>query len=74
MASHKGSGEIGTVHTWWVKQFCDIFVKKGDTWHVILGDNHCFILRDLVLIELFQLSHNCVTECMLQAKCLVKLV
>ena len=71
---HKGSGERGTVHTWWVQQFFDIFVKKGDTWHVILGDNHCFILRDLVLIELFQISHNCVTECTLQAKFLLKLI
>ena len=33
---------------------------------------YCFVLRDLVLIELFQISHNCVTECMLQAKCLLK--
>ena len=32
---------------------------------MILGDNpagHCFVLRDLVLIELFQISHNCVTK------------
>ena len=46
--SHKGSGERGTVHTWWEQQFFDIFVKKGDTWHMILGDNpagHCFVLR-----------------------------
>ena len=30
---------------------------------MILGDNlagHGFVLRDLVLIELFQISHNCV--------------
>ena len=64
--SHKGSGERGTVHTWWEQQFFDIFVKKGDTWHMILGDNfagHLFVLReDLILIELFQISHNCVTE------------
>ena len=35
----------------------DIFVKKGDAWYIILGDNpagHGFVLRDLVLIELFQ--------------------
>ena len=54
----KGSGERGTVHTWWVQQFFEIFVK-GDTWHMILGDNpagQCFVLRDLVLIELFQMS------------------
>ena len=44
---------------------------------MILGDNpvrHCFVLRDLVLIEFFQISHNYVTECMLQAKFLLKLV
>ena len=32
---------------------------------MILGDNpagHCFVLRDLVLIELFQISHDCVTK------------
>ena len=42
---------------------------------MILGDNpvrHCFVLRDLILIEFFQISHNCVTECMLQAKIFVK--
>ena len=72
----QGKGE--PVHnTWWVQQFCDIFGKKGDTWHMILGDNpagHGFVLRDLVLIELFQISHNCVTECTLQAKFLLKLI
>ena len=75
--SHKGSGERGTVHTWWEQQFFDIFVKKGDTWHMILGDNragHCFVLRDLVLIELFQISQNCVTECMMPAKSLLQRV
>ena len=49
----QGKGEL--VHTWWVQQLCDIFGKKGDTWHMILGDNstgHVFVLRDLVLIEL----------------------
>ena len=59
--SHKYSEEGETVHTWWVQQFCDILGKKGDGWHMILGDNpvgHGFVLRDLVLIELFQLSHN----------------
>ena len=68
--SHKGWRERGTVHALWVQQFFDIFVKKRDTWHMILGDNpprHCFVLRDLILIEFFQISHNCVTECMLQA-------
>ena len=55
-SSHKKLGERRAVHTWWVQQFFDIFVKKGDTLHLILGDNpavHCFVLRDLVLIELF---------------------
>ena len=37
--THKGLGEGGTVHTWWVQQFCDIFGKKGDAWHMVLGDN-----------------------------------
>ena len=75
--SHKGSGERGSVHTWWVQLFFGIFVKKGDNWHTILVDNpaeHCFVVRDLVLTKLFQISHNCVTECMLQAKFLLKLV
>ena len=50
---HKGSGEKRTVHTWWMQQFCDILGKKGDAWHMILGDNpagHGFVLRDLVSI------------------------
>ena len=75
--THKGSGEGRTVHTWWVQQFCDIFGKKGDAWHMNLGDNpaaHDFVLRNLVLIELLQISHNCVNECMLQAKLLLKLI
>ena len=69
--SHKGSGKRGTVHTWWAQQFFDIFDKKGDTWHMILGINlagHCLVLRNLVLIKLFHISHYCVTECMLQGK------
>ena len=44
---------------------------------MILGYNpagHYFVLRDLVLIKLFQTSHNCVTELKLQAKFLLKLV
>ena len=44
---------------------------------MILGDNPavpCFVLRDLVLIELFQRSHICVTECMLLANFLLKIV
>ena len=75
MVTHKYSGEGGTVHTWWVLQFCDIFGKNRDAWHMILGVNPAgkgFVLRDLVLIELFQISHNCVTECTLQAKFLLK--
>ena len=74
--SHEGLGEGGTVHTWLVQQFCDIFGKKGDAKDMILGDNpagHGFVLRDVVLIELFQISHNCVTECP-QAKFLLKLI
>ena len=46
----QGKGE--PVHTWWVQQFCDIFGKKGDAWHMILGDNpagHGFVLRDSYL-------------------------
>ena len=74
---NKGSGEAGTVHTYWMQQFFDIFGKKRDTWHMILEYNlagHCFVLRDLVLIELFQISQNCVTEWKLQGKFLLKLV
>ena len=59
-----------------MQQFCDIF-KKGDAWHMILGDKpagNSFVLRDLVLIELFQISHNCVTECTLKTKFLLKLI
>ena len=44
---------------------------------MILEDNpagHGFVLRDLVLIELFQINHNCVTECTLQTKSLLKLI
>ena len=60
-----------------MQQFCDIFGKKGDAWQLILEDNpagHGFILSDLVLLELFQISHNCVTEWRLQEKCLLKLI
>ena len=74
---HKGSGKGVAVNTWWVKQFCDIFGKNRDIWHMILGDNpaaHGFVLRELVLIELFQEIHNYVIECMLQAKLLLKLI
>ena len=73
----KVQGKREPVHTWWVQRFCDIFGKNGDAWHMILGDNpagYGFVSRDLVLIELFQISHNCVTECMLQAKFLLKLI
>ena len=44
---------------------------------MILGDDsagHCLVLRGLVLMELFQISDTCVTECILQAKFLLKLV
>ena len=60
-----------------MQQFCDIFGKKGDACHMILGDNpagHSLVLRDLVLIELFQVSHNCVTESTMQAKFSLKLI
>ena len=60
-----------------MQQFCDIFGKEEDAWHINLGDNPAgndFVLRDLVLIELFQISHNCVTGCILQAKFLLKLI
>ena len=49
----QGKGE--PVDIWWVQQFCDIFGKKGDVWHMILGYNpaeHGFVLRDIVLIGL----------------------
>ena len=75
--THKGSGEGGAVDNWWVQQFCDILGKKGGARHMILGNNparHGFVLRDLVLIELFQRNHNFVTECTLQAKFLLKLI
>ena len=48
-----------------MQQFCDIFGKKGNASHIILGDNpseHGFVLKDLVLIELFQLIPTCVTN------------
>ena len=60
-----------------MQQFCDIFHKNGDAWHMILGDNPAgqgFVLRESILIELFQISHNCVIECTLQAKFLLKLI
>ena len=44
---------------------------------MILGDNpagHGFVLRDLILIEVFQISHNFVTEFTLQAKFLLKII
>ena len=60
-----------------MQQFFDIFGKKGDIWCMILGDapaGHGFVSRDLVLIELFQISHNCVIECTLQANLLLRLI
>ena len=44
---------------------------------MILEDNPAgqgFVLRDLVLIELFQVSNNYVIECILQPKFLLKLI
>ena len=60
-----------------MQPFCHFFGTKGDAWHIIMGDNpaeHSFVLRDLVLIEIFQISYNCVAECTLQAKFLSKLI
>ena len=57
--------------------FVTFLVRKENAWHMILGNDpagHGFALRDLALIELFQISHNCVTECMLQAKFLLKII
>ena len=53
------------------------FVRREDVWHMIPGDNPAgpdFVLRDSVLIELFQVSHNCVIELRLQTKFLLKLI
>ena len=64
-------GEGGTDYTWWMQQFCDIFGKKVDACHMVLGDNPAgqgVVLRDLYLIGLFQISLNCVTQCTLLAK------
>ena len=75
--SQKDSGETGTVHTWWVERLFGIFGNKGDIWRLVLKFNpagHCFLLRALVLIELFQIIHNCGSELMLPAKVLLKLV
>ena len=44
---------------------------------MILGDNpagHGFVLRDLILIELFQISRNFLTEFTLLAKFLLKII
>ena len=60
-----------------MQQFCGIFGKRGDAWHMVLGESpagHGFVLRDLVLIELFEINRNCVTEYTLQAKSLLKLI
>ena len=49
-----------------MQQFCDSFCEKGDVYNMVLGENpagYGFVLRDLVSIELFQIGHNCVTEC-----------
>ena len=60
-----------------MQQFCNIFGKKGDARHMILGDNPAgdgFVLRDLILIELFQISRNFLTEFTLLAKFLLKII
>ena len=44
---------------------------------MIMRDNPAgdgFVLRELVLIELFQITQICVTECRLHAKYLLKLI
>ena len=46
-----------------------LFGKKGNAWRVILEDNPA-----LVLIGLFQINHNCLTEFTLQATFLLKLI
>ena len=48
--TYKGSGEGGTIHTWWMQQLCHIFGRGDASWHMILGDNpagHVSVLRDL---------------------------
>ena len=48
-----------------MQHFFDNLRKKGDTWHMIQGYNPAgkfFVLRDLVLINFFQIIHKCVTE------------
>ena len=55
--------------------FLTFLWRREIPWHTILGDNpdgHWFGLSNLVLIKLFQIIHNCVTECILQAKIFVK--
>ena len=37
--TYKGSGEGGTIHTWWMQQLCHIFGRGDASWHMILGDN-----------------------------------
>ena len=57
--------------------FWTFLLRREIPERMILGDNsagHCFALRDLALIALFPVSHNYVTECMLQVKVLLKLV
>ena len=70
-----GKGEQST--TGRCNNFVTFLVRRENAWHMILGDNpagHDFVLRALALIELFPISHNCVNECALQAKCLLKLI
>ena len=63
--THKGSGKGGTVHT------CDIFGKK--VYEMLAYDSGRFCIKGL-LVELLQISRNCVTECTLQPKFLLKVI
>ena len=57
--------------------FLTFFVRRDIPGIIILRDNpagRCFVLKDLVLMELFQITHNCVTELMLDADFLLKCV
>ena len=61
----KVQGKLGQSTPGGCNIFFDILGKKGDTWHMILEYNptgNCFVLRKLVLIKFFQVSHNSVTE------------
>ena len=54
-----GKGEQSTPDG--CNNFVKFLVRRENAWHMILEDNpagHGFVLKDLVLIELFQISHN----------------